>query len=147
MPSRQGKWRSLKNYQPCFVLIVDISHHPAFIATHIFLSTHLTLQNVQQTAQTVVFDAANILNERCRRGKANGVRDKRVARRPCRDPGTLRLDKQNVVLVSQQSVSDNAGFHLCIPGLLFHIIPYKQVFSYQTKPARVSTTLSKQPSD
>ena len=25
----------LKNYQPCFVLIVDISHHPAFIATHI----------------------------------------------------------------------------------------------------------------
>ena len=26
--------RSLKNYQPCFVLIVDISHHPAFIATH-----------------------------------------------------------------------------------------------------------------
>ena len=34
---KQSQWgrRSLKNYQPCFVLIVDISHHPAFTATHI----------------------------------------------------------------------------------------------------------------
>ena len=32
---KQWGRRSLKNYQPCFVLIVDISHHPAFIATHI----------------------------------------------------------------------------------------------------------------
>ena len=31
---KQWGRRSLKNYQPCFVLIVDISHHPAFIATH-----------------------------------------------------------------------------------------------------------------
>ena len=32
---KQWGRRSLKNYQPCFVLIVDISHHPAFTATHI----------------------------------------------------------------------------------------------------------------
>ena len=30
-----GEDEVLKNYQPCFVLIVDISHHPAFIATPI----------------------------------------------------------------------------------------------------------------
>ena len=57
---------SLKNYQPCFVLIVDITRH---LLQHI--STHLTSQNEQQTAQTVVFYAANRVNERCRRRHAN----------------------------------------------------------------------------
>ena len=67
-----------------------------------------------------------------------------------RHPGTLRLDKQNVVLVNysifttQQSVSDirrlPSHAWLCIPGLLFIEIPYKLVFSYQTKAASVSTT-------
>ena len=50
-------------------------------------------------AETVVFDAANSINERCRRRQANGVRDKHVARQQWREPGTPRLDKQNVVLV------------------------------------------------
>ena len=36
---------------------------------------------------------------------------------------------------------------LYIPGLIFIVIQYKLVFSYQTKPARVSTTLNKQPPD
>ena len=45
------------NKVPSFV---DISYHPAFIATHII--THLTSQKVQQPA---VFYAEKRINERC----------------------------------------------------------------------------------
>ena len=53
--------RSLKHYQPCFVLIVDISYHPAFIATHINTSY------ITECTRNGCIVCSNRIKEPCRR--------------------------------------------------------------------------------
>ena len=84
---KQWGRRSLKNYQPCFVLIVDISHHPAFIATHI--NTSYTAECTTNCPNGCIWCCK--YNKRTMPSTQGKWRTWQVARRPWRERGINKM--------------------------------------------------------
>ena len=127
LPEEKSGWmRSVVNSvsavgKPTFELILDISHHPAFIATHINTSY------ISECTTTGCIYAANRINERCHRRHAIGIRVKREAGRMTRSShaasGWRNVESACFgqimsIFTTQQSCQWFVGFHLT-PGCAF----------------------------
>ena len=123
---RRSLKKSLKNHQPCFVL-----RH--FISPGFYCNTyqHLTSHNVQQM---VVFYAA-----KCNKRTLPPTSCKWCTCQTCRRPSDS---------IQARCMWINKMLKAFVLVKLFQYLPhFKLVFSYQTKPAHVSTILNKQPPD